>query len=86
MACCTSGRRVVADIFMLGCHVGGRMFVAAKAGIGRGGAWVTGDTGDNWIVTVGQREGVLEGGRLPGRGGVTCRAVRSSFASVNILG
>lgn len=35
---------------------------------------------------MGQREGVLEGGRLPGGGGVTGGAVRAGLASVRVFG
>ncbi len=66
-------------------HVSDCVFVAAKAGVDRSSTWMTGHTGDNWVLAMSERERVFECGRLPGCGGVTCRAVRSSLASVNIL-
>lgn len=68
------------------CNVSDCVFVTAKAGIGRGAAWMTGRAGNNWIVTVSKREGVLEGGWLPGSSGVTSRAIRASLVNVRILG
>lgn len=47
---------------------------------------MTGCTCDSSAITVIEREGVLEGGRLPGCGGVTGSAVGSILAGVSILG
>ena len=70
---------------MLVCHIGDGVFVASKTGIDRSAAWVAGNAGHDRILAVGQREGVLEGRRLPGAGGVTGGAVRAGLARVDIL-
>ena len=77
--------RVVGNFLMLVCHVGNRVLVTAKAGVGRGTARMTGDTGDDRILAMGQREGVREVGGLPGGGGVARGAVDARFTSVRIL-
>ena len=46
---------------------------------------MTGGTGNNWVVTVGEGEGVREGCRFPGCGGVTGLAIYSGLASMRIL-
>ena len=61
------------------------MFVAAKAGVGRSGAWMAGCTGDNRVLAVSQRECMLERGGFPGYGGVAGFAVCSSLAGMGIL-
>jgi hypothetical protein len=71
---------------MFVCHICDGMLVTAKAGISRGGAWMTCHAGNNWIITVSKREGMREGGRLPGCGGMTGSAGCSSFTCVRILG
>ena len=85
MTVCTVSRRVIAFLPMLFGHIRDGVFVASKAGVAGSGARMTGHTGGNWVVTMREREGMREGGRPPGCGGVTGFAVRPSLASVRII-
>ena len=85
MTVCTGGRRVVFYILMFICHVSDGVLVAAKAGISRGSAWVTGYTCNDRVLAVSEREGMTECGRLPGSRGVAGLAIYSSLAGMRIL-